>query len=83
MIFIFIHNLKYINIFLTLYTECARKIVYIVRREQRKFENHCSRCTQKRVEPSMSYVYYVHAILTKIGMYRHNSLKEAGVAQSV
>jgi hypothetical protein len=42
---IFIHSLKYINIFLILYTKCARKcfLCLTVRREPKKFENHCSR----------------------------------------
>jgi hypothetical protein len=30
MIFIFIHSLKYINIFLILYTKCARKCLYVL-----------------------------------------------------
>jgi hypothetical protein len=30
MIFIFIHSLKYINIFLILYTKCTRKLLYVL-----------------------------------------------------
>jgi hypothetical protein len=38
---IFIHSLKYINIFLILYTKCARKFVYVLQcaANQKKFEN--------------------------------------------
>jgi hypothetical protein len=44
MIFIFIHSLKYINIFLILYTKCARNFLcFTVCREPKTFENHCSR----------------------------------------
>jgi hypothetical protein len=41
---ILIRSLKYINIFLILYTKCARKcLCFTVRREPKKCENHC--CT--------------------------------------
>jgi hypothetical protein len=30
MFFIFVHNLKYINIFFILYTKCARKCLYVL-----------------------------------------------------
>jgi hypothetical protein len=40
---IFTHSLKYINIFLILYTKCARKCLYFtVRHEPEKFENYWS-----------------------------------------
>jgi hypothetical protein len=40
----FIHSLKYINLFLISYTKCTRKFLYFtVRRKPKKFENHCFR----------------------------------------
>jgi hypothetical protein len=46
---IFIRNLKYINIFLILYTKCARK-VYVLHcaANQKKFENQGSRQSAHR-----------------------------------
>jgi hypothetical protein len=39
---IFIRGLKYIYIFLILYTKCARNFLcFTVRREPKTFENHC------------------------------------------
>jgi hypothetical protein len=51
---IFIHSLKYINIFLILYTKCSRKLyMFYSAPRTKKFEDHCSILTLRKLRFSV------------------------------